>query len=75
MDELADLLTQIRSCTQCAAHFAHPPRPIVQASAPAKLLIENGFTAVADIREGMLGSGGGPGWIRRGLPVTGKPAK
>lgn len=39
MDELADLLTQIRSCTQCAAHFAHPPRPIVQASAPAKLLI------------------------------------
>ncbi len=47
----------------------------VRSSYAAQLLIENGFTAVADIREGMLGSGGGPGWIRRGLPVTGKPAK
>lgn len=47
----------------------------VRSSYAAKLLTENGFTAVADVREGMLGSGGGPGWIRRGLPVTGKPAK
>ncbi|CCG40412.1 rhodanese-like domain-containing protein [Magnetospirillum molischianum] len=34
-----------------------------------RLLIENGFTHVVNIREGMLGSDAGPGWLRRGLPV------
>jgi len=33
------------------------------------LLIENGFTHVLDVPEGMLGSRAGPGWLRRGLPV------
>ena len=33
------------------------------------LLKKNGFTAVFDISEGMLGSTKGPGWLRRGLPV------
>lgn len=35
-----------------------------------KYLEKMGFTAVADISEGMLGSADGPGWIRRGLPVV-----
>ncbi|MCX7164355.1 MAG: rhodanese-like domain-containing protein [Betaproteobacteria bacterium] len=28
-----------------------------------------GFTQVYNIREGMAGSGAGPGWIKRGLPL------
>lgn len=39
-----------------------------------RLLAAEGFTAVYNVREGMLGSGAGPGWIRRGLPVTPCPA-
>ncbi len=34
-----------------------------------KAMQEAGFTQVYNIREGMAGSGAGPGWIRRGLPV------
>jgi rhodanese-related sulfurtransferase len=33
------------------------------------LLLENGFTQVVNVQEGMLGSAAGPGWLRRGLPV------
>jgi rhodanese-related sulfurtransferase len=33
------------------------------------VLLGAGFTNVFNIREGMAGSGAGPGWIRRGLPV------
>lgn len=33
-------------------------------------LSEAGFTNIIDIPEGMLGSKAGPGWLRRGLPVT-----
>jgi rhodanese-related sulfurtransferase len=29
-----------------------------------------GFTAVFDVPEGMMGSGAGPGWLRRGLPLS-----
>jgi rhodanese-related sulfurtransferase len=29
-----------------------------------------GFSRVVDVPEGMLGSGAGPGWLRRGLPVV-----
>ncbi|WP_246227641.1 rhodanese-like domain-containing protein [Roseobacter ponti] len=29
-----------------------------------------GFTEIRDVPEGMLGSGAGPGWLDRGLPVT-----
>lgn len=32
-------------------------------------LLEAGFTNVIDVPEGMLGSGAGPGWIKRGLPL------
>jgi rhodanese-related sulfurtransferase len=34
-----------------------------------KLLQDAGFTNVANVKEGMVGSSAGPGWIRRGLPV------
>lgn len=33
------------------------------------LLRGHGFSSVADIGEGMKGSGHGPGWLERGLPV------
>lgn len=33
-------------------------------------LTEAGFTNVLDVSEGMLGSRAGPGWLKRGLPVT-----
>lgn len=32
-------------------------------------LLESGFTQVYNVSEGMAGSGAGPGWVRRGLPV------
>jgi len=34
-----------------------------------KALQEMGFTKVYNVKEGMIGSRAGPGWIRRGLPV------
>jgi rhodanese-related sulfurtransferase len=32
-------------------------------------LDEAGITPIIDVPEGMLGSGAGPGWLERGLPV------
>ncbi|MFC6587110.1 rhodanese-like domain-containing protein [Sulfitobacter pacificus] len=29
-----------------------------------------GFTQILDVPEGMLGSGAGPGWVKRGLPLA-----
>ncbi|WP_299553749.1 rhodanese-like domain-containing protein [uncultured Tateyamaria sp.] len=29
-----------------------------------------GFTTIIDVPEGMLGSGAGPGWLKRGLPIV-----
>ena len=40
-----------------------------RSSAAQKLARQAGFTDVADIDEGMLGSGSGPGWVARGLPT------
>ena len=34
-----------------------------------KALQEIGFTHVYNVKEGMAGSGAGPGWVRRGLPL------
>ena len=34
-----------------------------------QVLLEQGFTQVYNIREGMAGSAAGPGWVRQGLPV------
>lgn len=33
-------------------------------------LVAAGFTRIIDVPEGMLGSGAGPGWLKRGLPVV-----
>ena len=33
------ILNEIAACTLCAAHLPHGPRPVVQASADARLLI------------------------------------
>lgn len=35
-------------------------------------LQQAGFTNIIDVPEGMLGSGAGAGWIKRGLPVVEK---
>lgn len=35
-----------------------------------RALLQQGFTNIYNIKEGMAGSGAGPGWIRRGLPVA-----
>lgn len=37
--ELPPLLAEIRACTHCAERLPHPPRPVVQAGAGARLLI------------------------------------
>jgi rhodanese-related sulfurtransferase len=34
-----------------------------------KALMNMGFTQIYNVKEGMAGSGAGPGWLRRGLPV------
>jgi rhodanese-related sulfurtransferase len=34
-----------------------------------RVLLQAGFTDVANVSEGMVGSRAGPGWLRRGLPV------
>jgi len=36
---LDQLLREVRDCTVCAAHLAHPPRPVVRMAASARLLI------------------------------------
>ena len=36
----------------------------------SKNLSAAGFSRVVDVPEGMLGSGAGPGWLTRGLPVV-----
>ena len=38
-------------------------------TAMQRVLIDRGFTRVYNVKEGMVGSGAGPGWIKRGLPV------
>jgi len=38
-------------------------------TAMQQVLIDRGFTRVYNVKEGMVGSGAGPGWIKRGLPV------
>ena len=36
---LAALLAEVRACTLCAPHLPHAPRPVLQASASARVLI------------------------------------
>jgi len=39
MDAIEELSTEIRQCTVCAAHLPHPPRPVVQIGAAARIMI------------------------------------
>ena len=41
----------------------------VRSSHQSAQMIEAGFMQIIDIPEGMLGSGSGPGWLARGLPI------
>lgn len=41
----------------------------VRSARAADILQRHGFLEVYDIAEGMMGSGHGPGWIGRGLPL------
>lgn len=41
----------------------------VRSARTSNVLAAAGFTNIIDVPEGMLGSGAGPGWIARGLPV------
>lgn len=40
-----------------------------RSGAVQKLLHDAGFTQVYNVKEGMAGSAGGPGWLARGLPL------
>ncbi len=40
-----------------------------------RYLQSQGFTQVYNVKEGMAGSGAGPGWLKRGLPVEGCSAQ
>lgn len=40
-----------------------------------RLLLSEGFSAVLDVAEGMCGSGFGPGWLARGLPIEAWPGQ
>jgi len=42
----------------------------VRSARTSNLLAEAGFTNIIDVPEGMLGSGAGPGWLSRGLPLV-----
>ena len=42
----------------------------VRSARLSQRLAEAGFTNIIDVPEGMLGSGAGPGWLKRGLPVV-----
>lgn len=42
----------------------------VRSSYAEKLLREAGYTAVYNVREGMLGGRAGPGWLKRSLPTA-----
>ena len=42
----------------------------VRSKAMSRRLSEAGFTNIIDVPEGMLGSGAGPGWLKRGLPTV-----
>ena len=41
----------------------------VRSSRLTNRLVEEGFTNIIDVPEGMLGSAAGPGWVRAGLPL------
>ncbi|NNK16265.1 MAG: rhodanese-like domain-containing protein [Sulfitobacter sp.] len=42
----------------------------VRSARLSRQLSDAGFTSILDVPEGMMGSGAGPGWLDRGLPVA-----
>lgn len=42
----------------------------VRSARMTQRLSDAGYTTLIDVPEGMLGSGAGPGWLAKGLPVT-----
>ncbi len=42
----------------------------VRSAAMQRALQQYGFKGIIDVREGMVGSKAGPGWIKSGLPVN-----
>lgn len=42
----------------------------VRSARVSAALTKAGFSQIIDVPEGMLGSGAGPGWLKRRLPVT-----
>ena len=42
----------------------------VRSRALSARLSSAGFTSIVDVSEGMMGSGAGAGWLRRGLPTV-----
>ncbi len=42
----------------------------VRSARMTQRLSDAGYTNLIDVPEGMLGSGAGPGWLAKGLPVT-----
>ena len=44
-------------------------RTLTASTQVQRYLQSQGFTNVYNVKEGMAGSGAGPGWIKRGLPV------
>lgn len=42
----------------------------VRSKAMSRRLSKVGFSNIIDVSEGMLGSGAGPGWLKRGLPTV-----
>ncbi|MBL8488286.1 MAG: rhodanese-like domain-containing protein [Rhodocyclaceae bacterium] len=64
---VADLLKQVDGDRE--APIALICRTGNRTTQVARYLEAQGFTRIYNVKEGMAGSGAGPGWLRRGLPV------
>ena len=70
-DSFADLLASIRACQVCVPHLPDGPRPIVQASATARIVI------IGQAPGRRVHQSGAPGTMRVGAPYahgSGSPA-
>jgi rhodanese-related sulfurtransferase len=75
----AGLSAFVTAVTAAAAGDRNRPIAVIcrsgnRSTKAREVLLANGFTTVFNIKEGMAGSGFGPGWLNRGLPVTPCPA-
>ncbi len=67
---MEDLLLQIRQCTHCIEYLPHGPRPIVQASAEAKILIIGQAPGLQAHTSGIAWNDRSGAELRRWLGVT-----